>query len=427
MGNSIDDDASSYSGFVTSAPMPFARSDMKANIFNYDFHDGKGPRIYLIGGCIANQTCVYTDNYLNCACPVITNRCEYFTPDTEEWFPCASAPTNRYQHTTAFVNNKLYLAGGRTVPDDNLIETVDVYDPLTDSWSTPFNWTEATSDAVAFGSGDLLYLAGGYSKNYSTFGRLQSVNVNTGEWNSNYPYMKVGRGDIRVASIDHINYYVIGGFVADNFCVPSNVVESYNIETNTWTTKSSLLYARGDVSVGTIGDNIFAIGGETISSDCSHSIPVSVVSRYSIGSNGWEVENSSPEDLFRYTSESYNESTSISTRAIYLFGGQGLFVGSLTGTGYYPIRDYTIKYFPKYSHQSSETLSPGGIAGVVIGGAVFLIIVVFLVLTYIGYRNRKYFTREDIAIAKKNQFNIDEEQSVNEFLTQVDSSLREDK
>ena len=97
---SLTDDAASYSGFFLSSPMPFARSDMKANLFNHDFGDGKGPRMYLIGGCIANQTCSYSAPYLNCACPTITNACEYFTPDTEEWFHCASAPTDRFQHAS---------------------------------------------------------------------------------------------------------------------------------------------------------------------------------------------------------------------------------------------------------------------------------------------------------------------------------------
>jgi len=56
---SNDDDATTYTGFHSTTPMPFARSDMKANLIDVAYPDyaTKGPRIFLVGGCVANQAC----------------------------------------------------------------------------------------------------------------------------------------------------------------------------------------------------------------------------------------------------------------------------------------------------------------------------------------------------------------------------------
>ena len=54
-----DDDAVTYTGFHATTRMPFARSDMNAVLVDAPFSDyaTKGPRIFLVGGCVANQTC----------------------------------------------------------------------------------------------------------------------------------------------------------------------------------------------------------------------------------------------------------------------------------------------------------------------------------------------------------------------------------
>lgn len=286
------------------------------------------------------------------------------------------------------MKGKLYLVGGRNVTN-GLITSIDVYDPLKDMWTTPFHWPQATSDPVAFAVNDLLYVAGGYDNAYNTYGNLSSLNVTNGHWDYDYPAMPTGRGDIRVETLDKINFYVIGGFSAPNFCVPSAAVEVYNVKTRKWRAVSPMLVPRGDVSVGVLGDNIFAIGGETIAADCLHSIPVSFVSRYTVQTDVWVKEASSPEDLFRYTSAAYNTSTSPHSRAIYLFGGQGRFVGNDTDAGYYPIMSSTIKYVPVSSSSGQAApakLNGGDIAGIVIGGLVFLALVTLLVLFAIYYR-----------------------------------------
>lgn len=91
------------------------------------------------------------------------------------------------------IDNKIYIAGGRQLSEnyytlDELVHEIDVYDPATNSWSTPFNWTDPYSDGAAFGYDGTLYLVGGYDYYYSeTLGWLVSLDVNSGDWNFDLP------------------------------------------------------------------------------------------------------------------------------------------------------------------------------------------------------------------------------------------------
>lgn len=62
--------------------------------------------------------------------------------------------------------------------------------------TNPFNWTDASSDGAAFGSGDWLYLVGGYDSTYNTLASLTAIHTLTGEINSTLPGMNVSRGDL---------------------------------------------------------------------------------------------------------------------------------------------------------------------------------------------------------------------------------------
>jgi N-acetylneuraminic acid mutarotase len=183
------------------------------------------------------------------------------------------------------VGSKLYLAGGRTLTDD-LITAIDVYDPVLNSWTTPFFWTNATatSDGAAFGYKELLFIVGGYTASYDTPGVLTSLNTVTGIFSTNYPVMPTGRGDISVLPYNG-DFYVFGGWSATEstskegvyYCNPLKKVEKYSPDDNKWSNISSMLFGRGDLAVGLMGDLLFAVGGEAKKAgdaSCTFSVPV---------------------------------------------------------------------------------------------------------------------------------------------------------
>ncbi|KAJ1432465.1 hypothetical protein B484DRAFT_447835 [Ochromonadaceae sp. CCMP2298] len=210
--NQDDDDNTDYLGFHLVATMPYKLSDHTATTFNSAFGDDKGPRIYLVGGCVADQLCNYidktVDDSLFCYCPEITSKCVYFNPETDEY--------------AAKVGDYLYLAGGRDLAD-GLITTVDRYNTLTDTWDTPYTWADASSDGAAFAVADLLYLVGGYDIFYSNIlTTLTGIDTTVAGSAAITPYadMAVGRGDIAAIELDG-EFYVVGGWTGD-WCTPSN-------------------------------------------------------------------------------------------------------------------------------------------------------------------------------------------------------------
>jgi len=177
--------------------------------------------------------------------------------------------------------------------------------------------------------------------------------------------------------------YAIGGWNGSDinsegqWCTSYKVVEAYDIKNDKWSRLPDMLYARGQPVAGLLDNYLFAIGGEIKSSNslCSLSVPVGTVGRYDLASTNsqWNFEGSIPLNLFRFVGASDNTNGS---KVVYLFGGQGEYVqfsqpkniSNNMFVGYYPPQDATISYLPaSLQSPSTPTLSPGGIAGIVIG------------------------------------------------------------
>lgn len=383
-----------FVGFHNVATMPFAVSDMTATLL-----DSNGPRVYVVGGCISDQQCepapwndpINPDD-LFCTCRETTSKCNYFTPDDQMWHTdCADGTTPRYRHKAAAVQNTLYVAGGRTV-EDSIIKTVDKYDVEKNLWETVATWDTATSDGAAFSYNSKLYLVGGWNADYSLAETaLVSLNVDTLVWDMSHAAMPFGVGDIVATPFGGINtFYVLGGWTHDDFCAPKAYVQVYDAPTNKWTVQTPLELPRGDMAVGVMDNSLFAIGGEKKEEGdvtCSRSAPVSRVERFNM--TAWDEEEDIPADVFRFSSASY-EGTS-STSAIYLFGGQGTYDPV---TKSFPVRDYTIKYIPASTvhSDSDKDLDDGEIAGIAVAAIVVVIALVLMACAYMEYRRRGYYT-----------------------------------
>lgn len=293
--------------------MPYDVSDMTATLFdgiNYNGNDDDDDslkddaRIYIVGGCISNQTYdASLDMYI---CTQVSNKVSYYKPSRDVWKKdLAPAPTARFRHVAARLGAKLYIAGGRDV-SDSIVSTIDVYDTILDTWSTiSAPWADATSDGGAFTYDSQIYLIGGYDAYYNLTSTLYAFNPSASTFTTKVS-MTYPRGDIAVATKS--NYaYVFGGWNAsDNFCTALNYAERYDMISNSWETMANMLYKRGDLATGVIGNYIFSIAGETKNSDCTLSVPVNTVGRYDTEKNTWSVEEELSLNLFRFVGVSYN-------------------------------------------------------------------------------------------------------------------------
>lgn len=396
------DDSIDFASFVSAVDLPYPMSDMTAvTVPESYFTTNDGPRIYLMGGCVSDQTCQYTNNTTKgifCFCTKITGKVIYFTPQTNLYHEVASMPFPRYRHVAAREGNYIYVAGGRNI-SDSIIKDVYRYDVVANSWEFVVTWDNATSDGVAFTStqDEYLYLVSGYNQNYGIVGNMDVLNTNTGNFLpfGSFPSMNVPRGDTQVASLFETQYYVIGGWSTvddDSFCHPSHVVEYYDVSTKKWTTTDQLHYGRGDLASGVLDNMIFAVGGEqkdASDATCTHSVPVKDVERYLYSNTSWVIEESIPSNIFRFVGATYNSSNSLYDSAIYLFGGQGTYND---GTMSFSVRNSTLVYYPQaiYGSRRRKELDAAGIAGIVVAGVVVLACVVFGIISGLVYRYTYY-------------------------------------
>ncbi len=109
-------------------------------------------KIYVMGGRIAGQ---------------LTNTVEEYNPLTNTWTEKASMPVARDSFAAVSAGNKILVIGGKN--DQGILDTIDVYDPATDSWSS-LNCSLSSPRyglSAAFVNGNL-YVAGGKGADHYT-------------------------------------------------------------------------------------------------------------------------------------------------------------------------------------------------------------------------------------------------------------------
>lgn len=307
-------------------------------------------QILVAGGCDAPNGNTFIDaegNQLDFfICESISDELYAFDPVEGSFTMLAKLPRPRYRHAAVYAGGKLWLVGGRNVPDDAVIGEVDVYDPETNSWSTPGSipTTRLTSDNGAFTNADesLVYVVGGYNPFYSNpdaLTNLFTIDV-ARALDADSPSIVIGdkrpmqtqRGDIHaVTDSKGTKAYVTGGFSMYP-CSPLKSVEVYDIEADSWSYTGDLSSARGDKALVELANKIYAVGGETSHKDqCSEnpddvpplsaqSVAVDAVEVLLPNKNKWSVVASIPNFRFRFSAASHPASGKI-----YTFGGQDAF------------------------------------------------------------------------------------------------------
>jgi N-acetylneuraminic acid mutarotase len=105
--------------------------------------DGK---IYAIGGCTSVDDFLRPNNFVG------TN--ERYDPETDTWLTLKPMPTPRHNFAIAECKGKIYCIGGYIVEGSRWViyNTVETYDPATDSWNTkaalPFTEADLTACVV---------------------------------------------------------------------------------------------------------------------------------------------------------------------------------------------------------------------------------------------------------------------------------------
>jgi len=350
---------------LTDTQLPKPVSDHSSTFIPADVTSNTKAGIYIAGGCDSPKGNTHVDAdgleldfFL---CESISDQLHIFDADTMTFRTSeATLPRARYRHAAVHAQGKLWLVGGRAIPEDNVINEVDVYDPTTDSWTTvgkiPDRFSTSDNGAFANADGSAIYVVGGYNPFYfdpdalaTTFSFETQAALDQQVWNvalgntdlvedlvvTQRAGLVQGRGDIHVVSSqDGEKAYVAGGY--SGMCQPLTSAEVYDIETDEWSTAGNLLKARGDGAMVETSGTIFAIGGEVNHPDqCAAPELVPPLSVQSVAVNDveafeyaatlgtaaeWVDVADIPEFRFRFSAASWP-----STGVAYAFGGQTSF------------------------------------------------------------------------------------------------------
>ncbi|TFH52962.1 MAG: hypothetical protein E4G89_01195, partial [Methanothrix sp.] len=233
--------------WVTKKDMPTKRSDlsMTTAITN---------KIYAIGG--------YDQKPLNIV--------EEYDPLQDYWTAKTSMPTARFLFGTALgaKDGKIYVIGGWGTKDQGwILDAVECYDPLNDSWETlmPMPTPRGELAVVASNNGKI-YAIGGIGRDGAVLNTVEEYDPKTDTWTSKTP-MPTGRYCLAAASASNDMIYAIGGLRG---CSPVNLVEEYDPNNDSWATKSPMATARWFLAVvawHVPHGKIYAIGGAHMDQD----------------------------------------------------------------------------------------------------------------------------------------------------------------
>ncbi|MFC1877535.1 kelch repeat-containing protein [Thermodesulfobacteriota bacterium] len=180
---------------------------------------------------------------------------EIYDPLTDIWSSGPSMPEPRRSFSSNAVGDKVYVFGGKLLPNDDTRNTVFNYDLTTNAWTIldpmPYYNSRHVSEVI----GDYIYMISGYAPGLHN--KVSAYNTVTNTWVSKAPIptARYGAG----SCVLNGKIYIAGGWAQR----ARNEFEVYDPVTDTWEsdTLSHLPTARAGLALDAIENKIYAIGG----------------------------------------------------------------------------------------------------------------------------------------------------------------------
>lgn len=229
-------------------PMPTARTGFATAVYQ--------GRIYVIGGSVGNNG--YVGNN------------EVYDPVTNTWQTKASMPTPRADLSANIVGDKIYLIGGKryssSFPFYAETNLTEVYDILTDTWTTKESIPTAVQGYGSAVVNDSIYIIGGSRVSTSSGSSIivsnnQVYNTQNDSWSlgaalpdgASYGAVAVTQGFMAPSLL-----YFVGGFHSGEYTGETQI---YNYENNSWALGEPMPSPRGYLGLVVLNDILYAIGG----------------------------------------------------------------------------------------------------------------------------------------------------------------------
>src|ERR1700687_326135 len=152
------------------------------------------------------------------------------TVNHNTWTSGAPMPTPVYYPATGVLKGQIYIVGGG-VTYTTYTSDVQIYNPVTNTWSTSVPFPTVSIAATGAVVKNILYIFGG-SDGVTTSNAVWAFNPTTKTWSSKTPMPTARSGAVAVVVKNIV--YVINGY-NNGFLT---TVESYNPLTDTWTAQA---------------------------------------------------------------------------------------------------------------------------------------------------------------------------------------------
>jgi N-acetylneuraminic acid mutarotase len=207
----------------------------------------------------------------------------------------------RGQFGLAVYHDFLYAFGGYGHRAE-VTNTVEVYDPATDTWTfkappPPLVGTTGSGSWVQAATvGDKIYVFTNVNEldrgrfSIPAPGSVRVYDPATDQW-SDLGRMPTARGDFSIGVVNN-TIYVVGGWRTTQDTILDGergwesltLVEAYDPATNSWTTKAPMLHPRAGFGVGVVNGTLYVVGG---GSHCYPGCYSGAVEAYDPATNAW--------------------------------------------------------------------------------------------------------------------------------------------
>jgi N-acetylneuraminic acid mutarotase len=219
-------------------------------------------KIYVIGGMTGPET---PDH--------MSNKLEIFDPSTNTWTTPATTGTftPRNNLCACVIDGKIYTIGGFDASND--INTFEIFDPATNAWNTPkTNGTFSPRGAfTAHAIDGKIYIIGGFNnlapKGHRVLSEVDVFDPSTNTWSTPVITGTFTARLLHTSGVIDGKIYVIGGTPNIRDPLTTNTVQIFDPETNAWNTPATTgtFTPRSYLASGVVGNKIYVIGGQDTS------------------------------------------------------------------------------------------------------------------------------------------------------------------
>jgi Kelch motif len=184
-----------------------------------------------------------------------------YTPETDTWVSLADMPTARRGLGAAVVGNALYAIGGSagTAPCSGApLATVERYDIDTDTWSSAAPLPSPRSDLAAVAHGGKIYVFGGCLGTPAAIDDVDVYDPVTDTWSTEPADLPTARSSMYGVAAKGNRIYVIGG---QDGGIQLATNEFYKVSADTWSTDTPMPSPRAEMGVVSHGGRVYTVGG----------------------------------------------------------------------------------------------------------------------------------------------------------------------